>query len=222
VTATNEAFCSGSGINTHLATNDTCSLAGQPALVLPPGLGANLQQGGWRRAWALSVPPRAAMTTGLGSRCILLGRPGLETLAGTATAAHQKEVRRGSRALGGPPQAPPGCHQALAGRESICAVGERGEKGRSCPAGQLLPVLEGDGEQNPFLFRFSNPLPGPAIGWFFPSSLGQRGVAERAAQGSLMRGPERMHRWVQARGLPPWESRVPVLHSEKLAFTTSF
>lgn len=129
MTATNEAFCSGTGINTHLATNDICSLAGQPALALPPGLGANLQQGGWRRAWALRVPPWAATTTRLGSRCILPGRPGPETLAGTATAAHQKEVRRGSRALGGPPQDPPGSHQALARRESICPVGERGEKG---------------------------------------------------------------------------------------------
>lgn len=130
-----------------------------------------------------------------GSRCTFSGRPDPKTLAGTTAAAHrqqgcQKEVRRGSRALGGattgPARRPSGLGRK---RKLFCSYREERERqhGR---AGQLLPVFRGR-RTKPFFSPDPRTLcqAKPLVG-SFPALLAPGGVVIRAAQSPLRRGPE--------------------------------
>lgn len=142
----------------------------------------------WHGPWARRVPYQTW------SRCTFLGRPGPQALAGTPAAAHsqqahQRLVRRGSRALGGTTTGPAVQPSGLGRKRThFCSYREQRERQHG-QTGQLLPVFR---RQNKTLFfsRSWNLLPGWAIGWSFPSSFGTRRCGDQGCPGPLRKSPE--------------------------------
>lgn len=134
----------------------------------------------WHGPWARRVPYQTW------SRCTFLGRPGPQALAGTPAAAHsqqahQRLVRRGSRALGGTTTGPAVQPSGL-GRKRTHFYSYREQRERQHgQTGQLLPVFRRQNKTlfspGPGTFCQAGPLVGP-----FPALLAPGGVAIRAAQ----------------------------------------
>lgn len=139
--------------------------------------------------------PSVAMRCRHGSRCTFSGRPGPKALAETTAAAHQqpgcqKEVRRGSRALGGAAQDPLGCDQGLAGRENTFALRERIKRKAVWPGRPTSARLRGAENKTPLSPGLRALCQARPLVDSFPARLALGHVVIRAAQSPLRRGPE--------------------------------
>ena len=121
-------------------------------------------------------------------------------LAGTPEAAHrqrshQKEVRRGSRALGGTSTRPAELPSGLGRKRKLffffsCSYRQQRERQHGPRTGQLLPAFRGRRTKpffppGPGTFCQAKPLAG-----FFPALLAPGGVSIRASPGPLRESPE--------------------------------